>query len=54
MRSGPSIRMNHCGVARVISGALERQECGYECVSVPRCNSPPAAASAAQTGSAAL
>ena len=28
MRSGPSMRMNHCGVARKISGALERQECG--------------------------
>ena len=26
--SGPSRRMNHCGVARKISGALERQECG--------------------------
>ena len=28
IRSGPSSRMNHCGVARKISGALERQECG--------------------------
>ncbi len=26
--SGPSMRTNHCGVARKISGALERQECG--------------------------
>ncbi len=25
---GPSIGMNHCGVARKISGALERHECG--------------------------
>ena len=28
MFSGPSMRMNHCGVARKISGALLRQECG--------------------------
>ena len=28
MCSGPSMRMNHCGVARKISGALDRQECG--------------------------
>ena len=28
MRSGPSRRMNQFGVARKISGALERQECG--------------------------
>ncbi len=28
MRSGPSMRMNHCGVARKISGAFDRQECG--------------------------
>jgi hypothetical protein len=28
MRPSPSMRMNHCGVARKISGALERQECG--------------------------
>ena len=27
-RPAPSIGMNHCGVARKISGALERQECG--------------------------
>ena len=26
--SGPSMRTNHCGVARKISGALDRQECG--------------------------
>ena len=26
MSSGPSMRMNHCGVARKMSGALERQE----------------------------
>ena len=28
MRSGPSSRMNQFGVARKISGALDRQECG--------------------------
>ncbi len=28
MCSGPSMRMNHCGVARKISGAFDRQECG--------------------------
>ena len=27
-RPAPSIGMNHCGVARKISGALERQEWG--------------------------
>ena len=26
--SGSSMRMNHCGVLRKITGALERQECG--------------------------
>ena len=25
---GSSMRMNHCGVLRKITGALERQECG--------------------------
>ena len=24
----PSMRMNHCGVLRKISGAFDRQECG--------------------------
>jgi hypothetical protein len=24
----PSMAMNHCGVQRKITGALERQECG--------------------------
>ena len=28
----PSIRMNHCDVARKITGLWQRQQCGYWCV----------------------
>ena len=41
-------------VARKISGALDRQEHGYECTILPRASRLPAACSAAQTGSDAL
>jgi hypothetical protein len=29
--SGASIRMNHCAVARKITGLWHRQQCGYVC-----------------------
>ena len=28
--------MNHCSVARKMTGCLQRQQCGYECVIVSR------------------
>ena len=34
--------MNHCGVLRKMTGFLERQECGYWCLSRPRAISMPA------------
>jgi hypothetical protein len=42
---GLSMAMNHCGVLRNRSGALERQECGYWCLSRPRATSAPASTS---------
>ena len=31
MTGSPSMRMNHCDVARKITGLWQRQQCGYEC-----------------------
>ena len=45
--------MNHCGVLRKITGFLERQECGYWCLSRPRAMIMPASASALMTASLA-
>ena len=36
--------MNHCSVARKITGFLQRQQCGYECVIVSREEQRPALA----------
>ncbi len=41
--------MNHCAVARKITGLWQRQQCGYECEKSSRCHSRPASASAAST-----
>ena len=35
----PSMRMNHCDVARKITGLWHRQQCGYECAKSCRCQS---------------
>ena len=50
---GLSIAMNHCGVLRKITGFLERQECGYWCLSRPRAISMPASVRALMTASLA-
>ena len=38
--------MNHCDVARKITGLWQRQQCGYECWNASRCHSRPRAFSA--------
>ena len=42
----PSIRMNHCDVARKITGLWQRQQCGYWCAKSARCHSRPRSFSA--------
>ena len=42
----PSMRMNHCDVARKITGLWQRQQCGYWCENVSRCHSRPRSFSA--------
>ena len=42
--------MNHCGVLRNSSGAFERHECGYWCLSRPRAISAPTSASFVDDG----
>src|SRR6516225_8778263 len=38
---GVSIEMNHCSVARKITGLWQRQQCGYECSVFSVCNKAP-------------
>src|SRR5215469_3193512 len=38
---GVSIEMNHCSVARKITGLWQRQQCGYECSVFSVCRSAP-------------
>src|SRR6266700_3311576 len=38
---GVSMEMNHCSVARKITGLWQRQQCGYECSVFSECNSAP-------------
>src|SRR5579864_8958844 len=38
---GVSIEMNHCSVARKITGLWQRQQCGYECSVFSVCSSAP-------------
>ena len=38
---GPSILMNHCEVARKMTGLWQRQQCGYECWNTSWCHSRP-------------
>src|ERR1700752_4750514 len=38
---GVSIEMNHCSVARKITGLWQRQQCGYECSVFSECNKAP-------------
>ena len=38
---GVSIEMNHCSVARKITGLWQRQQCGYECSVFSLCSSAP-------------
>src|SRR5579872_4079990 len=38
---GVSIEMNHCSVARKITGLWQRQQCGYECSVFSVCNNAP-------------
>ena len=45
-RAAPSIAMNHCEVARKITGLWQRQQCGYECWNVSRCQRRPRSFSA--------
>ena len=45
----PSIAMNHCDVARKITGLWHRQQCGYECWNASRCQSRPRSCSASST-----
>ena len=45
----PSIAMNHCGVARKMTGEWQRQQCGYVCWMVVRNHSRPRSASVAST-----
>ena len=42
----PSILMNHCDVARKITGLWQRQQCGYWCANASRCHSRPRSFSA--------
>src|SRR4029079_7697273 len=44
---GASIRMNHCDVARKITGLWQRQQCGYECAKVSRWSRRPPSLNAA-------
>ena len=45
----PSILMNHCDVARKITGLWQRQQCGYWCENDSRCQSRPRSLSASST-----
>ena len=36
-----SMSMNHCSVARVMTGLWQRQQCGYECSNVVAESSAP-------------
>src|ERR1039457_1405943 len=38
---GVSMEMNHCSVARKITGLWQRQQCGYECTVFCVCSSAP-------------
>ena len=38
---GVSMSMNHCSVARVMTGLWQRQQCGYECSSLLSPSSAP-------------
>ena len=38
---GVSIDMNHCSVARKITGLWQRQQCGYECSTLSSCRRAP-------------
>src|ERR1700681_4890089 len=40
-----SMEMNHCSVARKITGLWQRQQCGYECSIFSECSSTPRALS---------
>src|SRR5262245_999375 len=51
---GVSIEMNHCSVARKITGLWQRQQCGYWCSTFSECNSAPRALSSSTIGSFAL
>ena len=42
-------RMNHCDVARKITGLWQRQQCGYWCAKSSRCHSRPRSFSACST-----
>ena len=44
--SCPSIAMNHCDVARKMTGLWQRQQCGYVCWNGSRCHSRPRSSSA--------
>ena len=41
--------MNHCDVARKITGLWQRQQCGYWCANASRCHSRPRSLSASST-----
>src|SRR5438477_9170344 len=51
---GVSIEMNHCSVARKITGLWQRQQCGYWCSTFSECNSAPRLLSSSMIGSFAL
>src|SRR6266700_484868 len=38
---GVSIEINHCSVARKMTGLWHRQQCGYECSTFSECSSTP-------------
>src|SRR6185437_7865800 len=38
---GVSMEMNHCSVARKITGLWQRQQCGYWCSTVSECSNAP-------------
>src|ERR1700733_2977106 len=38
---GVSMEMNHCSVARKMTGLWQRQQCGYECSNVPAWSNAP-------------
>src|SRR6266496_586368 len=49
-----SIEMNHCSVARKITGLWQRQQCGYWCSTFSECNRTPRLLSSSMIGSFAL